>query len=69
MAAWSKYSDQVPVPRRQKRKGKEKTHRANKEGSRDSSLPSSNVKYVHKEKNIQNPLKKEKEGNSVRTVP
>jgi hypothetical protein len=50
-------------------KGKEKTHRANKEGSRDSSLPSSNVKYVHKEKNIQNPLKKEKEGNSVRTVP
>jgi hypothetical protein len=53
------------VPRRQKREGKEKTLRGNKEGSKDSSLPSSNVKYVHKQRNIQHPLKKEKGCNTV----
>jgi hypothetical protein len=53
------------VSRRQKSEGKKKTHRDNKKGSRDSSLPSTNVKYVHKQKNIQHPLKKEKGCNTV----
>jgi hypothetical protein len=47
-----------------KKKRKRKTHRENKKGSRDSSLSSSDVQCAPT-KNIHNPLKKEKRGNTV----
>jgi hypothetical protein len=64
MARWSKYSDQVPVQRRQKREGKEK-HTEKTKWAQEIILCLPLMCNVLQQKNIQHPLKKEKGGNTV----